>query len=178
VLTGVDHTMRVMREETFGPVLPIRVVRDVDEAIALANDSEYGLTASGWTRDRRLAARLQRELRAGVVTINDCVSSIGEPTAPYGGFGKSGIGRSHGVLGLRELVRSKYVTWDGARRPSAWWFPYGEGFAVFMRSAVRAIHGRGIARRLGAQLRLLASARFWRTVNVAALMRRLDRFVS
>jgi succinate-semialdehyde dehydrogenase/glutarate-semialdehyde dehydrogenase len=178
VLTGVDHTMRVMREETFGPVLPIRVVRDLDEAIALANDSEYGLTASGWTRDRRLAARLQRELRAGVVTINDCVSSIGEPTAPYGGFGKSGIGRSHGVLGLRELARSKYVTWDGARRPSAWWFPYGEGFAVFMRSAVRAIHGRGIARRLGAQLRLLASARFWRTVNVAALMRRLDRFVS
>ncbi|HJS56559.1 MAG TPA: aldehyde dehydrogenase family protein [Vicinamibacteria bacterium] len=178
VLTGVDHTMRIMREETFGPVLPIRAVKDVDEAIALANDSEYGLTASGWTRDRKLAARLQRELRAGVVTINDCVSSIGEPTAPYGGFGKSGIGRSHGALGLREMVRSKYVTWDGARRAAAWWFPYGEGFAGFMRSAVPAIHGSGLARRLGAQLRLLACSRFWRGVNVFALLRRLDRFVS
>jgi len=178
VLTGVDHTMRIMREETFGPVLPIRVVKNVEEAIALANDSEYGLTASGWTRDRKLAARLQRELRAGVVTINDCVSSIGEPTAPYGGFGKSGIGRSHGALGLREMVRSKYVTWDGARRAAAWWFPYGEGFAGFMRSAVPAIHGSGLARRLGAQLRLLACSRFWRGVNVFALLRRLDRFVS
>ena len=178
VLTGVDHTMRIMREETFGPVLPICVVKDVDEAIALANDSEYGLTASGWTRDRKLAARLQRELRAGVVTINDCVSSIGEPTAPYGGFGKSGIGRSHGALGLREMVRSKYVTWDGARRAAVWWFPYGEGFAGFMRSAVPAIHGSGLARRLGAQLRLLACSRFWRGVNVFALLRRLDRFVS
>jgi acyl-CoA reductase-like NAD-dependent aldehyde dehydrogenase len=178
VLTGVDHTMRIMREETFGPVLPIRVVKNVDEAIALANDSEYGLTASGWTRDRKLAARLQRELRAGVVTINDCVSSIGEPTAPYGGFGKSGIGRSHGALGLREMVRSKYVTWDGARRAAVWWFPYGEGFAGFMRSAVPAIHGSGLARRLGAQLRLLACSRFWRGVNVFALLRRLDRFVS
>ena len=178
VLTGVDHTMRIMREETFGPVLPICVVKDVDEAIALANDSEYGMTASGWTRDRKLAARLQRELRAGVVTINDCVSSIGEPTAPYGGFGKSGIGRSHGALGLREMVRSKYVTWDGARRAAVWWFPYGEGFAGFMRSAVPAIHGSGLARRLGAQLRLLACSRFWRGVNVFALLRRLDRFVS
>ncbi len=178
VLTGVDHSMRIMREESFGPVLPIRVVAGVDEAIAFANDSEYGLTASGWTRDRKLAARLQHELRAGVVTINDCVSSIGEPTAPYGGFGKSGIGRSHGELGLREMVRAKYVTWDAARRAPAWWFPYGASFAGFMGSAVPALHGRGFARRLGAQLRLLTSSRFWRSVNVLALLRRLDRFVA
>ena len=178
VLTGVDHSMRIMREETFGPVLPVCVVKDVDEAIALANDSEFGLTASGWTRSRRVAARLQRELRAGVVTINDCVSSIGEPTAPYGGVGKSGIGRSHGKLGLRELVRAKYVTWDGARRPPVWWFPYGEGFAGFMKAAVPALHGDGLWRRLGAQLRLVASGRFWRGVNPLAMLRRLDRFFS
>src|SRR5262245_12726671 len=178
VLAGVDHSMRVMREETFGPVLPVCVVKDLDEAIALANDSEYGLTASGWTRSRRVAERLQRELRAGVVTINDCVSSIGEPTAPYGGVGKSGIGRSHGALGLRELVRAKYVTWDGSWLKPVWWFPYGESLAAFMRAAVKALHGVGFWRRLGAQLRLLVSGRFWRGVNPLAMLRRVDRFFS
>jgi succinate-semialdehyde dehydrogenase/glutarate-semialdehyde dehydrogenase len=177
VLAGVDHSMRVMREETFGPVLPVMVVKDLDEAVALANDSEYGLTASGWTRSRRTAERLQRELRAGVVTINDCVSSIGEPTAPYGGMGQSGIGRSHGAVGLRELVQAKYVTRDASRKAPAWWFPYRDGFAEFMQSALLAIHGRSLSRRLGAALRVMASARFWRGADVVGVLRRLDRFL-
>jgi succinate-semialdehyde dehydrogenase/glutarate-semialdehyde dehydrogenase len=176
VLTNVDHTMRVLREETFGPVLPIMVVRDIEEGVARANDSEYGLTASGWTRSRKTADRLQRELRAGVVTINDCVSSIGEPTAPYGGMGQSGIGRSHGAVGLRELVQSKYVTWDASRKPPVWWFPYRDGFAAFMQAAVPAIHGRSPLRRLLAQARLLASARFWRGADLVGMLRRADRF--
>src|SRR5260370_37751198 len=121
VLTGVDHSMRVMREETFGPVLPIMTVDSVDEAIELANQSEYGLTASGWTRDPATARRLQERLAAGVVTINDCVSSYGEPTAPWGGIKKSGFGRTHGLAGLREMVQVKYVTTDRSRRPALWW---------------------------------------------------------
>lgn len=176
VLTNVDHGMRVLREETFGPVLPIMLVKDLDAAIALANDSPYGLTASGWTRSRRTAERLQRELHAGVVTINDCVSSIGEPTAPYGGMGQSGIGRSHGAVGLKEMVQSKYVTWDASRRSPVWWYPYGDGFASFMQAAVPALHGRGLLRRLGAQASLLASGRFWRGADLVGLLRRLDRF--
>src|SRR5437762_3297766 len=96
VISGVDHTMRVMREETFGPVLPVMAVPSLDEAIRLANDSDYGLTASGWTRDPATAGRLERELQAGVVTINDCVYTFGEPSAPWGGFKKSGLGRAHG----------------------------------------------------------------------------------
>ena len=97
VLVDVDHTMTIMREETFGPVLPIMAVDSLDEAIRLANDSPYGLTASGWTRSEETARRLQRELVAGVVTINDHVSSFGEPTAPWGGVKWSGIGRIHGL---------------------------------------------------------------------------------
>jgi len=177
VLADVDHTMRVMREETFGPVLPIMAVKDLDEAIARANDSDYGLTASGWTRSRKAAERLQRELRAGVVTINDCVSSIGEPTAPYGGMGQSGIGRSHGVVGLRELVQPKYLTWDASRKAPVWWFPYREGFPGFMRSALAAIHGPSLPQRLVAAARVLASGRFWRGADVLGVLRRIDRFL-
>ena len=80
-----------------------------DEAIAIANDSDYGLTASGWTRSRPTARRLQRELQAGVVTINDSLSSFGEPTAPWGGIKQSGIGREHGHEGLEEYLQLKHV---------------------------------------------------------------------
>ena len=89
--------MTLMREETFGPVLPIMSVDSLDEAIRLANDSPYGLTASGWTRSEETAVRLQRELVAGVVSINDHISSFAEPQAPWGGVKWSGIGRIHGA---------------------------------------------------------------------------------
>jgi succinate-semialdehyde dehydrogenase/glutarate-semialdehyde dehydrogenase len=178
VLAGVDHTMQVMRDETFGPVLPVMVVKDLDTAIALANDSPYGLTASGWTRSRRTARRLQQELRAGVVTINDCVSSIGEPTAPYGGMGQSGIGRSHGSVGLRELVQPKYVTWDGSGKPPLWWYPYGDEYAGFMGAALGAIHGPGLLRRVASIARVMTSGRFWRGADVVGVLRRVDRFLS
>src|SRR5262245_19745907 len=82
VLTNVTQEMRIMREETFGPVLPIMAVPDLDAAIRAANQSEYGLTASGWTRDAETARRLQQELQAGAVSINDCISTFGEPAAP------------------------------------------------------------------------------------------------
>src|SRR5262249_23435498 len=142
VLTDVDHDMRIMREETFGPVLPIMVVDSLDEAVRLANDSDYGLTASGWTRDPATARRLQRELQAGVVTINDWGSSDGEPTGPGGGVKTSGIGRTHGRAGLREMVQVKYVSDDASRRPALWWFPYGADFRAFMSTANRALHAR------------------------------------
>ena len=137
VLVDVDHTMTVMREETFGPVLPILAVDSLDEAIRLANDSPYGLTASGWTRSEETARRLQRELVAGVVTINDHVSSFGEPTAPWGGVKWSGIGRIHGLLGLREMVHPKYVSLDRGRGPELWWYPYDAETDRLMSRAAR-----------------------------------------
>ena len=145
-----------MREETFGPVLPVMAVDSLEEAVRLANDSEYGLTASAWTRDAETARRLQRELRAGVVTINDCASSFGEPSAPWGGLKHSGVGRTHGRAGLREMVQVKYVARDTVAPPAALVVPLRPRAArASRRAALRALHGAGA----GARLASLAPAR-------------------
>jgi acyl-CoA reductase-like NAD-dependent aldehyde dehydrogenase len=177
VLTNVDHSMRIMREETFGPVLPIMAVASLDEAIRLANDSEYGLTASGWTKNRETARRLQDRLAAGVVTINDCVSSYGEPTAPWGGIKQSGIGRTHGLLGLREMVQAKYVTSDRSRGPALWWYPYGESYRRLMQTANRALHSPSPFARIAAQLGFMRFARFWRRVSAWSLVKNVDKLL-
>jgi succinate-semialdehyde dehydrogenase/glutarate-semialdehyde dehydrogenase len=175
LLVGVDHTMTVMREETFGPVLPVMAVDSLDEAIRLANDSPYGLTASGWTRSEETARRLQRELVAGVVSINDHVSSYGEPTAPWGGVKWSGIGRIHGLLGLREMVRPKYVSLDRGRGPELWWYPYDAGFAGLMSRTPAALYSTSFLRRLRAQLSLLRFGRLWRRFGPWRLLANLDK---
>jgi succinate-semialdehyde dehydrogenase/glutarate-semialdehyde dehydrogenase len=175
VLAGVDHTMRVMREETFGPVLPIMTVRSVDEALALANDSEYGLTASGWTRDPGTARRLQEGLQAGVVTINDCLYSYGEPTAPWGGVKQSGMGRVHGLAGLLEMTQPKYVSRDTGRGAMLWWYPYGGEFARLASSAGPALYARSAWSRLRHMARLLSSARVRGRLSLRALLTHADR---
>jgi succinate-semialdehyde dehydrogenase/glutarate-semialdehyde dehydrogenase len=175
VLVGVDHSMAIMREETFGPVLPIRVVDSLDEAIRLANDSPYGLTASGWTRSGETARRLQRELVAGVVSINDHASSFGEPTAPWGGVRHSGIGRIHGLLGLREMVHPKYVSLDRGRGPELWWYPYDAETDRLMSRAAVALYSTSFPRRVGAQLTLLRFGRLWRRFGPWRLLANLDK---
>jgi acyl-CoA reductase-like NAD-dependent aldehyde dehydrogenase len=175
VLTGVDHSMRVMREETFGPVLPIMVVASLEEAIRLANDSEYGLTASGWTSDPETARLLQDRLQAGVVSINDCVASFSEPTAPWGGFKHSGVGRTHGVVGLREMAQVKYVSRDRPRGTMLWWFPYGPELERIMSTANRAIHAGPLWRRIPDLLRLQTAPRFLKRVRFLDVLRSIDR---
>ena len=177
VLTGVDHSMRIMREETFGPVLPIMSVASLDEAIRLANDSAYGLTASGWTRDPETARKIQEGVQAGVVTINDCVSSFGEPTAPWGGVKQSGIGRTHGLAGLREMVQLKYVTEDWSRGSALWWYPYDQDYRRLMATANRALHSRSLLTRIVHQLGFVRFARFWRRVSPLSLLRNLDKLL-
>ncbi len=175
VLANVDHTMAVMREETFGPVLPIMVVDSLDEALRLANDSAYGLTASGWTRSEQTARRLQRELSAGVVTINDHLSSFGEATAPWGGVRGSGFGRTHGLLGLRELVQPKYVSLDRGSGPELWWYPYDRRFIGLISRAARALYSTSARERIGAQLAMLGSSRLWRRFGPLRLLANLDK---
>jgi len=175
VLVDVDHTMTVLRDETFGPVLPILAVDSLDEAIRLANDSPYGLTASGWTRSEETARRLQRELVAGVVTINDHVSSFGEPAAPWGGVKWSGIGRIHGLLGLREMVHPKYVSLDRGRGPELWWYPYDAELAALLSKATPALYSTSLLRRVGAQLGLLRFGRLWRRFGPWRLLANLDK---
>ena len=175
VLADVDHTMTVMREETFGPVLPIMVVDSLDDAIRFANDSNYGLTASGWTRSRETARRLQRELQAGVVTINDGLSSFGEPGAPWGGIKQSGIGRTHGRIGLREMVQPKYVSLDRSRGPELWWYPYDERYRQLLAEANPALHARSPWRRLLHLVRLATHGRLWRRLGPRRLLMNIDK---
>ncbi|MGA8266323.1 MAG: aldehyde dehydrogenase family protein, partial [Candidatus Acidiferrales bacterium] len=131
VVVNVDHSMKLMREETFGPVLAIAAVKSIDEAIARANDSEFGLSASVWTSDSELGKAVASRLRAGSVMVNDVASYYGVCEAPHGGSGASGWGHAHSRLGLLEMVRVKYVDVDRMpRTPKSWWFGYSESLAA------------------------------------------------
>lgn len=131
VVVGVNHSMRLMREETFGPVIAIQSVRSAEEAVTLANDSAYGLSASVWTRDRKRGRRIAESIRAGAVMVNDVASYFGMPEAPHGGHGLSGWGRAHSRIGLLEMVQVKYVDVDLLPRwPKAWWFGYNSEVAA------------------------------------------------
>ena len=131
VVTDVEHSMLLMREETFGPVLAIRAVRDSEEAVRLANDSPFALSSSVWTRNARRGRELAGRLRAGSVMVNDVASYYGICEAPHGGRGASGWGRAHSRLGLLEMVHVKYVDVDRLPQlPKSWWFGYDEELAV------------------------------------------------
>ena len=175
VLADVSHEMAVMRDESFGPLLPVMAVDSLEEAIRFANDTPYGLTCSGWTRSEEMARRLQRELVAGVVSINDHLSSFGEPTAPWGGVKWSGMGRTHGLLGLREMVQPKYVSFDRGRGPELWWYPYDVEFAGLMRQAASALYSTSFVRRVAGQARLALFGRLWRRFGAWRLLRNVDK---
>ncbi|MFC2161334.1 aldehyde dehydrogenase family protein [Acidobacteriota bacterium] len=141
VLTKVDHSMKIMTEETFGPVLPIMTVADAEEAVNLANDSNYGLTASVWTRNKKLASRLSKKLHVGSVTINDHLFSFVEPGALWGGVKHTGIGRSHGPYGILELVNIKYISFDfSKKRTQLWWYPYGDNLLQMLKVSMNVFH--------------------------------------
>lgn len=141
VLTGVNHGMRIMREEIFGPVLPIVTVASEEEAIELANDSEFGLGASVWTRDRRKGERMARRIESGMVWINDHAYSHAAMQTAWGGVKDSGLGRSHSRFGLLECVEVKTVTWNSARSRDLWWHPYGETLGDALRAASGLLYG-------------------------------------
>jgi len=156
VLANVNHSMKAMTEETFGPTLPIMTFRTLDEAVALANDSIYGLTASVWTRDKRAAAWMAERLEAGSVTVNDHMYSFVEPKAIWGGIKQTGMGRSHGPYGLHELVNIKYVGSDFFKKKSQlWWFPYDEKFSGLMEKSSTLFHDARVSQRLKAMLGLM-----------------------
>ena len=160
VLADVTHQMRVMREETFGPVLPVMAFDQDDEAVRLANDSEYGLAASVWTRDWDRGERLARRIQAGTVMVNDVISCFGISEAPHGGMKASGVGRTHGRFGLEEMVRVKYV--DSDRVPGikkVWWYGYGENFRRQMEGFLDFQFGSGLSQRLRGALRALGLVR-------------------
>lgn len=161
VLADVTHDMRIMREETFGPVLPIMPFATDNEAVRLANDSEYGLAASIFTRDSTRGERLARRIHAGTVMVNDAISCFGISEAPHGGVKASGIGLTHGRFGLEEMVRLKYVDSDhlpGIKK--VWWYGYGESFRHQMEGFLDFQFAGSLVRRLRGALR--ATGSIWR----------------
>ncbi|MGA8075493.1 MAG: aldehyde dehydrogenase family protein [Candidatus Acidiferrales bacterium] len=151
VVTNVDHSMQLMREETFGPVIAIRPVKSADEAVALANDSEFALSASVWTSNASKGQEIAQRIRGGSVMINDVASYYGICEAPHGGSGASGWGRSHSRFGLLEMVQVKYVDVDRLpRTPKSWWFGYNENLAAAADSFVDYLFAPRWSRRMAA----------------------------
>ena len=154
LLADVTNDMRVMQEETFGPVLPVAPFDSDDEAIRLANDSEFGLAASVWTRNRSRGEAMAEKLKAGTVMLNDMISCFGIAEAPHGGFKHSGSGRTHGELGLAEMVQTKYVDVDLVPGiPKVWWFGYGRQFQQQMDGFIDLLFARNWGSKLKGALR-------------------------
>jgi len=150
VLTRVHHGMDIMRLETFGPVLCVMPVENMNQAVALANDSDLGLTASVWTRDRRSGERLARQIKAGVVTINDHLMSHGLAETPWGGFKHSGIGRTHGAAGMAEMTQLQCLVHDFMPKvkKNLWWYPHDRQVYQGLRGIVDLLYGKGLGQRL------------------------------
>jgi acyl-CoA reductase-like NAD-dependent aldehyde dehydrogenase len=142
ILTDVTPDMRIMREEIFGPVVPITVVESEEEAIRLANDSEFGLGASVWTTDRDKAERIARRIESGMVWLNDHMYSHGVCSCAWGGVKDSGLGRSHSKFGFYECVNIKQVAWEPSLWRNLWWHPYDTSNPRGLHAAAQIIYGR------------------------------------
>lgn len=134
VLLNADHTMTVMREETFGPVLPLMIFRTEDEAVKLANESIFGLTASVWTKNIKRGKHIAARIEAGTVMVNEVLYTHGIAQTPWGGVKQSGQGRTHGRLGLMELVTAQHIHVNRlAHIGDLWWFNYTPRAAALFR---------------------------------------------
>lgn len=151
VLVDVDHTMDVMTEETFGPILPIMRVTDADEAIRLANDSPYGLSASIWTADRKRGHELACRLEVGAVNVNDVFTNLFTFPVPHSGWKQSGIGaRLGGAYGIHKYCRTQSITESRfAFRSEPLWFPYTARKGRLVGALLRLLAARDLRRRLG-----------------------------
>jgi succinate-semialdehyde dehydrogenase/glutarate-semialdehyde dehydrogenase len=142
VLTDVTHDMRIMNEEIFGPVLPIMKVRSEQEALSLANDSQFGLGASIWTKDRAKGERMAHQIQSGMVWVNDHSFSHGACQCAWGGVKDSGLGRSHSKFGFYECVNIKQLAWEPGWTRDMWWQPYDRKLADAIRTSAKLLYSR------------------------------------
>jgi succinate-semialdehyde dehydrogenase/glutarate-semialdehyde dehydrogenase len=150
VLTDVTHDMEIMREETFGPVLAVMQVDDMEDALTLANDSHLGLTGSVWSNSNRRAVEMGRRIQAGVITINDHLLSHGVAETPWGGLKESGVGRTHGQWGFEEMTEPQMVMTEMLffSKRNVWWQPYSEAVYRGLRGTTQLFYGRDFKTRL------------------------------
>ena len=143
VLAGVEDEMRIMNEEIFGPVVPVVVVGSEEEALERANDSNFGLGASVWTKDRAKGERMARKIDSGMVWINDHSYTHAAMQCAWGGVKDSGLGRSHSKFGLYECVEPKTISWEPGRTRDLWWQPYDKTLGDALRASTKLLYGRG-----------------------------------
>jgi acyl-CoA reductase-like NAD-dependent aldehyde dehydrogenase len=150
VLVDVTHDMAIMREETFGPCLPIQVVRDEEEALKLANDTSYGLQASVWTRDSWKGKKIANRLEAGGVVVDDVMTTYAISESPFGGRKESGIGRVNGELGLKSYCHVQSIVLPRLRpKRELLWYPYRSADAARLRKLLRLLYRSPLAKLLG-----------------------------
>jgi succinate-semialdehyde dehydrogenase/glutarate-semialdehyde dehydrogenase len=139
--------MEVMREETFGPVLPITPVASVEEAIKLANDSPYGLSGSVWTADIDHGMRIASRIHTGSVSVNDMAVTYGIPEAPFGGRKESGVGQANGEIGVKSFCHAQPIVIDRfGGKQTAQQYPYSKAGEKTMQRIIRGIWGKGLGR--------------------------------
>jgi acyl-CoA reductase-like NAD-dependent aldehyde dehydrogenase len=144
LLVDVDHSMDAMREETFGPTLPIMKVADAEEGIRLANDSPYGLAASVWTKDAAKGERLARQVEAGAVIVNDAQINYVALELPMGGWKSSGLGTRHGADGIRKYTKKQtIVVTRFAPKRDLHMLPYSAKRTKLIGRALKLVYGRG-----------------------------------
>ena len=149
MLVDVDHSMKVMRDETFGPVVGVMKVRDAEEALRLANDTRYGLSGSVFGEKER-AERVARRVECGAVNVNDVLVNYLATDVPMGGWKESGIGFRHGEPGIKKYCRTESVVitrFGGKREPT--WFPYTKARRGLVGRIAQAFNARDLKRRLG-----------------------------
>ncbi len=150
VLTNVNHQMDVMHDETFGPVVGVMPFKSIEEAIRMANDSYLGLTGSVWSKDRKKAKKIARQIQAGAVTINDHLMSHGLPDTSWGGFKQSGIGRTHGAQGFMEMTQTQMIVddWLSGLKRNLWWQPYDASVYKGLKGLLHGLYGPGMVKRI------------------------------
>jgi acyl-CoA reductase-like NAD-dependent aldehyde dehydrogenase len=143
VVVDVDHSMKLMQDETFGPILPVMKVRDEQEALRLANDSRYGLNSSVWTKDIEKGERIASQVQAGSTCVNDAVANYAAQELPFGGVKESGIGVRHSGAGIRKYCNSHaiLVTRFGMKR-ELYWFPFTKRNAKLLERILVWMYGR------------------------------------
>ena len=163
IVTNVNHAMSVAKDETFGPVVVVMKFKTEEEAVALANDSVFGLSASVWSRDLCRAERVARAIRTGNVSINAALATQGNSALPYGGLRDSGFGRYRGKFGLQAFSNIKSVLIDRqSGNPEMYWYPYSEKKYRLFGELLGALYGTcstGLLKAAVVGLRLLRMAK-------------------